>query len=127
MPEVTVLPWSGEGPPPAGTVCEVDGSAGESGFGSCTILYSSSNVMVWQYIGSDFENCSYVGEREFRPIRTPEQIAAIERDNAINQMIGFVKDHPGGRHGVRHLPQLQIQEEACCDLYDAGYRKQVTP
>ncbi|MCY1465715.1 hypothetical protein D9M71_839020 [compost metagenome] len=52
---------------------------------------------------------------------------ADERDSAVNQMIRCVKDHPGGRHGANHLTQLKIQEEACFDLYQAGYRKQVTP
>ncbi|MGE6445086.1 hypothetical protein ACQKDL_13070 [Pseudomonas bubulae] len=113
MPEESVLPWSGEGPPPAGTVCEVDGSAGISGFDSCTILYSSRNVMVWQYIGTDFENCSYAGEREFRPIRTPEQIASEEIEAILSWMVN--RDYDRGLLGIAE------------DLHADGYRRQVTP
>jgi len=58
--------------------------------------------------------------------RSADKAAADARDSAINLMIGHVKDHPGGRHGALHLTQLKIQEEACRDLYDAGYRKEVT-
>jgi hypothetical protein len=45
----------------------------------------------------------------FRPIRTPEQIATEERENAINAMIDIVMTD-----NIR---------SNCADLYDAGYRK----
>ena len=61
----------------------------------------------------------------FRQVRTPEQIAEEARIAELNLMIGAIKDHPGGRHGVDHLTQLRIHEEACINLYDAGWRKQV--
>lgn len=120
--EETDLPWSGEGPPPPGTICEVDGSAGETGFATCTILYSSSNVVVWQYIGTDFENCSYVGEREFRPNgATAEQ----HRQNLAREL--FETMIPAQ---LRSLPWEGIHESGRLDFLraiDAGYRKQVTP
>ncbi|MGF0237177.1 hypothetical protein ACQR3P_30550 [Rhodococcus sp. IEGM1300] len=122
MPEETVLPWTGEGPPPAGTVCEVDGSTGESGFGTCTILYSSSNVMVWQYIGSDVEHCAYVGLREFRPNgATAEQHRQELARELFETMI------PNENH---RLPWEGIDQRGQGDFLraiDAGYRKQVTP
>ena len=122
MPEENVLPWSGEGPPPAGTICEVDGSAGESGFGTCTILYSSSSVVVWQYIGTVFENCSYVGEREFRPNgATAEQHRQSLARELFETMIP---------NEARCVPWEGIHENGRLDFLraiDAGYRKQVQP
>lgn len=84
--------WSGEGLPPVGMVCEVDGSAGPTGFAPCVILYSSQDVTVWKYAASDLgqpsevEHWAAYGEREFRPIRTPEQIAAEARREALAEM-----------------------------------------
>ena len=53
----------------------------------------------------------YTGwERSFRPIRTPEQIAADEREAAVNGMLCY--DALGGsRRGLAEA------------LYDAGFRK----
>jgi hypothetical protein len=122
MPEESDLPWSGDGPPPVGTVCEVDGSAGESGFGSCTILYSSSNVVVWQYIGTDFDNCSYVGEREFRPNgATAEQ----HRQNLAREL--FETMIPNENHRVPWAGVNQQFRDDFLRAIDAGYRKEVQP
>jgi len=63
---------------------------------------------------------------QFSPIKTAQQVAEEKRISDINMMVMDIKDHQGGRHGVSHLAQLQIQEEACFDLYKAGWRKQVT-
>ncbi|MNO95780.1 hypothetical protein D3C76_874310 [compost metagenome] len=65
-----------------------------------------------------------IASKELRQRRTPEQIAAEERAYGINEMIRHVKDNPGGKYGASHVQQLKIQEDACVDLYDAGYRKQ---
>jgi hypothetical protein len=122
MPEESDLPWSGEGPPPTGTVCEVDGSAGDSGFGTCTILYSSRSVVVWQYIESDFENCSYVGEREFRPNgATAEQ----HRQNLARELFETMIPDENQR-----MPWDALNQQFKNDFLraiDAGYRKQVQP
>lgn len=122
MPEESVAAWSGEGPPPAGTVCEVDGSAGETGFATCTVHYSSSDVIVWQYLGSDVEHCAYVGERKFRPNgATAEQHRQSLARELFETMIPSE---------LRCLPWEGIHENARLDFLraiDAGYRKQVTP
>ncbi|WP_166219768.1 hypothetical protein [Pseudomonas atagonensis] len=122
MPEETVLPWNGEGPPPTGTVCEVDGSAGETGFATCTINYSSNDVIVWQYLGSDVEHCAYVGAREFRPNgATAEQ----HRQNLAREL--FETMIPAES---RCLSWEGIHENGRLDFLraiDAGYRKQVQP
>jgi hypothetical protein len=125
--------WSSEGLPPVGSVCEYsfDGRS----WHECHVRYVLDNdphpdadgwkAVVWcPHLKK--EQVAHLPTFRFRPIRTPEQIAADERDAAINEMIRRIKDHPAGRHGTTHLAQLKIQEEACADLYDAGYRL-VTP
>lgn len=122
-------PLTGEGLPPVGAVCEYN--IGD-GWYECKVRYVlersgefSYALVAWcphldkdQYLSHD-RGCT------FRPIRTPEQIAEEARLAELNLMIRAIKDHPGGQHGVDHLTQLKIHEEACINLYDAGWRKQV--
>ena len=117
-------PWTGEGLPPVGTLCEAM-------LPSMNFQWAEA-VVVWHH--PEHENSAVVvhgGGRltgwssTFRLIRTPEQIAEEARIAELNLMIGAIKDHPGGQHGVDHLTQLKIHEEACINLYDAGWRKQV--
>ena len=49
-----------------------------------------------------------------RCLRTPEQIAAEDREGAIHEM-------------VDHLKRWNTVQDLCGDLYDAGYRKQPAP
>ena len=103
--------WSGEGLPPVGVVCECHLP------GELTNNYSWVEAKVIWHNGPT--ECAVVRSTsrlawcdEFRPIRTPEQIAADEREAAIEHMIRTyldgAKDHRGGIRA----------------LYDAGYRKQ---
>lgn len=115
-PEVVV--WNGEGLPPVGTACEYRVNSGP--WYSCAIGYLFSdeggeyailkcphlNYEQIAKIGSD------LGSVSFRPIRTPEQIAAEEREMAIQAMC---------EHGVD-----AGDDTIYCtarSLYDAGYRK----
>ncbi len=109
--------WTGEGLPPAGTVCEVlnntlDGPEWER----CTILFMGKFKAVYES-ESCHERVADVSEDwmiSFRPIRTPEQIAAEEREKAIDEI-------------AKILDGLWSSErEAAGFLHDAGYRK-VTP
>lgn len=105
--------WSGEGLPPVGTVCEVKG---------CMSHYLQWNkVTVFAVRGKtvmfDMEDGRWgqTDSHEFRPIRTPEQIAADERDKAAADMFKlFYSVNDTGK-------------EAMFRLYDAGYRLQVQP
>ena len=128
-------PWTGEGLPPVGTVCEhsEDDNKADSPDGA----WKRVKIVGHHQFNDDEYLCavwvsglevSYSSEGpHFRPIRTPEQIAEEARIAELNLMVGAIKDHPGGRHGVDHLTQLKIHEEACINLYDAGWRKQVSP
>lgn len=105
-------PWTGEGLPPVGVVCEVRNAPG--GWGKATIKYQGKGIIVWLWDRQDgntdqIEFASCPDRLEFRPIRTPEQIAADDRNDAIAAIVA--------------------QSLGRCDsvgaayLYDAGYRK----
>lgn len=110
--------WSGEGLPPVGSMVMID----------------RMGLTIWpdaeQFIGPDVKvlanykagdedmivvespdersNCCFRACMA-RPIRTPEQIAAEERDTAVRNIMGL-----GG-----------IQRQSAEWIYDAGYRKEV--
>lgn len=103
--------WSGEGLPPAGTVCETLYDGNE--WGKCIIiahavLPGDEEVAVFQ-CGFKISHSSAV---YFRPIRTPEQIAAEERERAINGMVATAE-----------LLDKGWCRKVCESLYEAGYRK----
>lgn len=107
--------WTGEGMPPAGTVCEAMlPSAGHQWVeglvvwhhpeleGSAAVIHGGGRLVGWS--------------SAFRPIRTPEQIALEERERAINGMIADTNILTGIMSDRRIMAG---------QLYDAGYRKQV--
>ena len=101
--------WSGEGLPPVGVVCECHLP------GELTNNYSWVEAKVIWHNGPT--ECAVVRSTsklawcdEFRPIRTPEQIAADEREAAILDMERICRSGDFGSGGL-------------AALYDAGYRK----
>lgn len=124
IPLALALAWNGEGLPPVGVVCEINHP--ELGWARCDIVAhkvmdcgGKTHAIAW----IDGNTLDQSQGLRFRPIRTPEQIAEEERDAALNQMVRSIKDHPNKYQGVPHLTQLTIQEDACIDLYDAGWRR----
>ena len=121
---MNTIEWNGEGLPPVGTVCEVQTWVNRE-WKQTTILAHHLGFAVhsWSTEGDDMEVDS-APPQDFRPIRTPEQIAAEERIAGLNEMIRHMKDHPLGTHGASHLQELMIHEDVARDLWEAGYRKQ---
>lgn len=101
--------WSGEGLPPVGTACECQ----LRGYGDVwqkVIVLAHHNGHAW-VTGDDGKHCFTVPPHgNFKPLRTPEQIAKQERDDAVHQM-GL----DAGFHG-------SVQDFAK-RLYMLGYRK----
>ena len=68
------------------------------------------------------ESLSFITTRtdkvDFTPCLTPEQKEAMTREQAIEEMAG-----------TAHIPgqPFMTKREVAARLYDAGYRKQVTP
>jgi hypothetical protein len=108
-------PWTGEGLPPVGTVCMTMSSGRERrikvlGIGKTRLL------------GEDVETGEEFGflmiNRTFYPIRTPEQIAAEEREAEIGEMSRVIREQ------IKHYSGQDAADYSAA-LYDAGYRKQV--
>lgn len=117
------ITWNGEGLPPVGTVCDAL-VPGKDFWRMVKVVYVGEPGSKNEALVFDMHDTKPAWCDEFRPIRTAEQIAAEKRDAEINEMIRCVKNHPNGLDGVSHLAELKIQEDACCDLHAAGYRKQ---
>ena len=98
-------PWSGEGLPPVGVVCMANGY-------QVVIVAHHCNGIHAIYAESEYDGLLYYGEpNEFRPIRTPEQIAADEREAAIDAMFSRF----GGVGG--------LTRKQCAWVISEGYRK----
>ena len=101
--------WDGSGLPPIGTVCEFkkDEWVSVEVFGHR--VCSNGDVEVFVNLKNSWDYSSALGR--FRPIKTPEQIAAEERQQAIDKMI--------------HLAVVPCRKyrDVMAYLYDAGYRK----
>lgn len=117
--ETAIKPWSGEGLPPVGTVCEYNNL--EPHPVSAELKWSQVHIVAHDTQGGDifavFSSLSgYHGDRRpecFRPIRTPEQIAIEVRSKACDAMYGIMTSPP-----VRDNNRSDMAEA----LYDAGYR-----
>lgn len=107
--------WSGEGLPPVGTVCEWHPNV--HGWVEVTIL-GHHGEDTWYIAKGEEHSQTCQNMAFFRPIRTAEQIAAEEREKAIDEMAGWA--------GVTGL-DLDIERRILGRLYDGGYRKQVQP
>lgn len=106
--------WNGEGLPPVGTVCECHLP------GELTNNYSWVEAKVIWHNGPT--ECAVVRSTsklawcdEFRPIRTPEQIAAEDRQRAIEDLGEWLSTNCS-------IPTPHLWE-AAQKIYDAGYRK----
>lgn len=101
--------WNGTGLPPVGADFETC-NRGDGNWRKAKMLFSGKELGVMR-LDTCAEYSFYVDEWEYRPIRTPEQIAAEERTRAIDDLVKVTCINRGeaGR------------------IYDAGYRKQVQP
>lgn len=102
-------PWTGKGLPPVGTVCEWrDDDKGSWEKVRVCYLSKHTALLAFETADGDPEGAYSPNDCQFRPIRTPEQIAADER-NAAEQ-------------ALREIEQLYA-EGGPAAVYDAGYRK----
>lgn len=113
--------WTGEGLPPVGTVCEIAASTEYVKIrypeGTKVKVYANfvddRGIHLAAFVDDVGQVAGVAIEKCFRPIRTPGQIAAEEREAAICAMMKVCSELPC--------------RQSCADLYDAGYRKQVAP
>ncbi len=98
--------WNGQGLPPVGVECEYRHMIWPE-YRRCEIRYISDESLVAYDNGQE----QYYRTRDmlFRPLLTPEQIAAEEREKAIEEMCFAVET-------------LTVKQAKA--LFDAGYRRQ---
>ncbi|EPG5063277.1 hypothetical protein KW867_33535 [Pseudomonas aeruginosa] len=107
--------WNGKGLPPVGTVCIVEphntmwGFSSTSGYERKILAYYGE--YVWLGHAETPLETTRIDKVDFRPLRTPEQIAAEEREKAVGDMAMSIQGVP------YQYPTLYA-------LFDAGYRRQ---
>ncbi|MCC0321278.1 hypothetical protein [Pseudomonas aeruginosa] len=110
--------WDGQGLPPVGIECETWHVCQPDDITVREILFMGSSLVVM----SDKFRGEVTGRLEkvqFRPIRTPEQIAAEEREKAVQEMLAL-DEYPHGQD----RGGMMSRADFCRVLYDAGYRRQ---
>lgn len=115
--------WTGEGLPPVGAVCECQND--ELKWLEGTIVHVGYHGSTKLAVMQAKEEILYGEVGEFRPIKTKEQIAAEERDKAIEDMVALVAK--GQDYSVQAETGTSTADyvmNACKQLHDAGYRKQ---
>ena len=114
-------PWNGEGLPPVGTVCESTWNESRDEWFKAKVFGVNEHgqpIFRWEEGPKKYEYqasplSGFHGKPHFRPIRTPEQIAAEERLIAIQAMV----DESGFDGETDNVwPSMEA-------LYNAGYRK----
>ena len=113
--------WNSDGLPPVGIECEVlNSDLSNAQWEKCKILFVGVHRVVY-----DSESCServgYADTLQFRPIRTPEQLAAEAREKAI---IEIMRD--AGITGSAFKDDPEALEWAS-SLWAKGYRKLEQP
>jgi hypothetical protein len=125
-------PWAVEGLPPVGTVCEY--RVGDGPWFECEIRYVTKPyqdcpievVMFPPHLKGEQTAVVGTGDGEvsFRPIRTPEQIAAEEREKARDEVLNAMAEKMAiEKNETLWQHRLQVVGE----MLDMGYRKQVMP
>ncbi|MCG3026784.1 hypothetical protein L7Q76_03905 [Pseudomonas aeruginosa] len=109
--------WSGQGLPPVGTVCEVLWNESRLEYLKAKVFGVNEHGQPifrfeegpkkFEYQADPLRTAS--GTQVFRPLPTPEQIAAEEREKAIEEMC-FAEE------------TLTVKQAKA--LFDAGYRRQ---
>jgi hypothetical protein len=107
---VARIEWDGEGLPPVGTVCDVRQITLPHEWNSATVLFVGEQRVFYRMANGE-EMSRPIKFLLFRPIRTPEQIAADEREKAAIDMHARF----GGIGG--------LTMKQCIWVISEGYRK----
>ena len=117
---VTGVQWNGGGLPPVGQKIEMKHKRSTEewarpGFQEVTITAMGTQLFLVTHSDGGDENCGHLSEYDFRPLSSPEQRAAEERQRAARQMC----------LDAGHESPTSGQISMGLKLFDAGYRKQV--
>lgn len=119
--------WTGEGLPPVGTVCERMWSSGPATYVKIRVLAHDEGQAVYRFLegGRSFDvqadaqgSGDSLNNQIFRPARTPAQLAAEEREKAIEFMMQMTSS----------LGHSDVSKKILFgELYDKGLRFEVKP
>ncbi len=116
--------WAGEGLPPVGTVCEVlNNTLDRPEWERCTILFMGKFKAVYES-DSCHERVADVSEDwmiSFRPLRTPEQIAAEERLHSVRNACSAIAETLDALRGKTKLERAALRVVEA--MIDAGYAR----
>lgn len=108
--------WNGTGLPPVGTVCEYYWAADDSWRSGTCVAHFDGRAVICDV---DDEDCAErLDAHHVRATRTPEQIAAEEREKEIDAICYDIVSHYENPKGSEHYLGLARA------LHAAGYRKQ---
>lgn len=117
--------WNGHGLPPVGTVCEHADINHWEPWTKVTIVahhfIEEDDLLVAVFVYKNGSSHSSEGDH-FRPLRTPEQIAAEERNKAVHQMLRLMGEAARNLQG-QNLMRSDLAAVYAQALHDAGYRK----
>ena len=111
--------WSGDGLPPVGVEIEAKHKDAtpewaRPDFYKTEIVALGKQLVIFAAEANGCETVGKIEDYEFRPVRTPEQIAARERSLACDRIYGIITGS-----GVERKCNTSDMAEA---LYDAGLR-----
>ncbi|HFF2144612.1 TPA: hypothetical protein ACGWT7_005276, partial [Pseudomonas aeruginosa] len=107
--------WDGRGLPPVGIECEFSLNVGSIGWAEGRVIGHDGVFAVISHKGKYYPR----NEHGVRPIRTHEQIAAEEREKAVQEMLAL-DEYPHGQD----RGGMMSRSDFCRVLYNAGYRRQ---
>ena len=121
-----VKPWTGDGLPPVGIEIEAmmrrnmhDGYA----WHRAKVVHGPLPGSEGEVLVFCLETTSPAWVDEFRPVRTPEQIAAEQRKKEIDEIHKIcIESFPSS---TRTGELNRTISDCACIIYKAGYRKQV--
>lgn len=116
--------WTGEGLPPVGIEIEafmMSNMHDTYEWRRAKVVHGGIPGSDREILVFDLESTAPAWVDEFRPIRTPGQIAAEEREAAIQEIFRVIT---AADNDIRGQPSFSSMAEA---LHQAGYRKQVAP
>lgn len=111
--------WNGTGLPPVGTVCEMCDD--EGAWYRSTVIANGVDRGVPTAIGQADDTLLYCQEgHHCRPLRTPEQVAAEERDKARTEVLNAMTEA-----GAADEPQplWEHRLKVVGEMLDMGFRK----
>lgn len=118
--------WTGEGLPPVGTVCEHQPYEDQEDWHQVEIIaHKNTGLPVAVFWDEAGQRATYSSHEAFRPIRTPEQVAADKRLHEIRNALTAIK--AGQQQFPNDLVRGNIVAATVEAMIDVGYRKQPTP